>query len=157
MINPQELRIGNYFYRINRSRQVHLPDGEVLKVLRISLFGAEYCNADENPMTINHDFYKVDLRDISPIRLTPQWLERASFRNNSKGLFTMGNADTTLCVQDRSFIGFTDNTFSIGIRYDDWDQDPVTINNFAFNIKYVHELQNIWPFLTNEELTFKPS
>ena len=43
----------------------------------------------------------------------------------------------------------------MGIRYDDWDKDPHTINTFESsdgNVKYVHQLQNLYFALTGEEL-----
>ena len=51
--------------------------------------------------------------------------------------------------------GFKDGGYFMGIRYDDWPQDPHTIQWFSYDVKYVHQLQNLYFALTGTELEIK--
>lgn len=85
--------------------------------------------------------------DLQPIPLTEEWLLRFGFEKKdftwtdksvSKGLFFKGNY--FIIAEEEGFL-------LCELRYnrEQW---------FIKNMDYVHELQNGWHFLNNEELTF---
>lgn len=141
MINANELRIGNLFYKIDRSNTVHLPIEIPLKVLEINMFNVSACLADENPAMMK-TIPVISISDLSPIPLTPEVLEKCRF----------------VQVRGNIFYRFFDyNEFRVFIHK---ETDSVfmhykgnTVNDSVNNLP-LHRLQNIIHALTNEELTY---
>jgi hypothetical protein len=75
------------------------------------------------------DFYK-------PIPLTEEWLLNLRFISFKKG-----------------HLYYENNGFSILYAYGKWNYSPSQSITIGREIKYVHELQNLYFALTNEELT----
>jgi hypothetical protein len=132
MINPSEIRIGNFFV-------CHLEPGkdEVLcKVIWPHKEGIENQFGGHCP-------YKAS----NPIPLTPEWLERMGFKQMAIGKY-----------QDDGnwHLKKTDCTIAFDDRYAHKD------NNISYNgctiwqtVKFVHQLQNLYFALTGEEFTIK--
>lgn len=133
MIKPNELRIGNLFYKIDRSNTVHLPITIPIKVLEINMFNVLACFADENPAMMK-TIPAILMSDLSPIPITPEILEKCGFVSNPyQDRYEFGDIHVEYC----------------GIR------DICWINSHP-HIEYLHQLQNLYFALTGEELTFKP-
>lgn len=78
----------------------------------------------------------VKYEDLEPIPLTPEWLERCGLQKK------YWNSDKDLKLEmyeNKAYIG---NNFS-------------TNATIIHNINYVHQLQNLYFALTDEELTIK--
>lgn len=83
--------------------------------------------------------YNYALNDLEPIPLTPEWLERCGFEIPVDNGFFVRVARGVVCIK------LTD----IGLPI-------VRIGEMHFtNIKYLHQLQNLYFALTGEELTLK--
>lgn len=128
-MKASELRIGNYF---NWSTIASMGTGQ--GVVYVSNIGYHHL--------------------MEPIPLTEEWLKRFGFKHGEKSWF-IGHSDYTYHLQGRNAVGFKDGGYFMGIRFDDWDPDPETINKFTYDVKYVHQLMNLYFALTGEELTLK--
>jgi hypothetical protein len=98
--------------------------------------------------------YFNEIDAFSPIPLTEEWLLKFGFTKGPESFFISHN-DLTYHLESRADVGFKDGGYFMGIRYDDWEQDPVTIQKFTYDVKYVHQLQNLYFALTSQELTIK--
>ena len=79
----------------------------------------------------------------NPIPLTEEWLLKFGFgRGEMDCEFIFRDSDSMI---DESLIYYTD----IGVLIIDTDRDEIEINH----VKYVHQLQNLYFALTNNELT----
>ena len=89
-----------------------------------------------NNKTIFRDFIKVVYRDfentlhLHPIPLTEEWLVEFEFEKALNGWWS-----------DNEIWSYNDGKFYLGA------------NTYLSNVKYVHQLQNLYFALTNEELT----
>lgn len=127
-MKAQELRIGNYVNRLGELTQIKaIQIGDKIGYISTPKSGA---------ITINQ---------IEPIELTEIWLENFGFKN--RGL--SGN----LFIHQKNIGAF--NRFII--ETDGIDFYPqIDFNSCCFyELKYVHELQNLYFALTVEELTIK--
>lgn len=143
-MSETEIRIGNYFYPIFRGGEVHLPaTGIAYKVLTIG-FDVEATPFDKIPAQVS-EWAKFNIRDLSGIPLNEDWLIKMGFRMHEGNSF-----------QSYWIIGTFENGFEITER-------PISGMSFCFTprrtnhrtdleIKYVHQLQNLYFALTNEEL-----
>lgn len=83
--------------------------------------------------------------EIEPIPLTEEWLEKLGFWSKYKS-----------CNNDWSYYGFTINQISD----EDEDgneipQEQIFYYQYMYDIKYVHQLQNLYFALFEKELTIK--
>ena len=125
-----ELRIGNFVLLDN---PMHRPSesGEIHKVVGISEKSAHIMRINDNLM---EDYYGQFYKFIKPIPLTEDWLLNFGFVKKEIGY-------SKLTEMEQCFlISFGKHTSVNGIKF----------NN---EIKYVHQLQNIYFSLTGEELT----
>lgn len=134
-IRPNELRIGNYVY-YNGS---HNELGIVSEVLKNGLH-----EVSPYKIGINHRidiYYKVDA--LKPIKLTEEILLKCGFVSGGakKWLFL------TLCKEDKKYIYL--NPLGSGLAIEENSIE----NSLNIEIKYLHQLQNLYFALTNEELT----
>lgn len=127
MINPNELRIGNFIQAdVNQFDEVINIDGES-GVIRVKT---------------GNEFYLTS-SFINGIPLTPEWLERCGFEKSYSaylnGIIYMYEGP-----------GYWNNQkgWPVGIR------DEVSMR-IVRCIEYVHQLQNLYFALTGEELTIK--
>ncbi len=79
----------------------------------------------------------TDIDEIEPIHLTEEWLLKFGFKANNNSIFTTYHKGGTSIL-----IGIED---VLKFKFEDY----ITV------VKHIHELQNIYFTLTNEELTLK--
>jgi hypothetical protein len=121
MINPSELRFGNYVIVKNYDSKYWNKIGQVEAFTR----NAEYVSLDINQ---NSAFY---LKDIEPILLTEEILIKCGF-GKWLGLYSQ-------------------NTFTLSTdNHIEYEHTQTSVK-----IKYLHELQNIYFAIKNEELTIQ--
>jgi len=104
-------------------------DGNILEVIRVAKDGI-----------VNYDLVRksqgmhVNSGNVIPIPLTEEWLSKFGFEKNENGFFDL----------------IKDSEVEILIRDDYWTCDGIVFS--LFNLKYVHQLQNLFFVLTGEEL-----
>lgn len=145
-----ELRLGNLIYGINRRGEVHLPDEIPLKVLQIELFNCEVLPYEENPAQ-KETYFKISHADTSGIPLTEKWLLKFGFEDKS--------------TVNRFADKITHPIFPLALIQSIYKTFRLSPDNFSFplpgdtskliisnELKYVHQLQNLYYALTGEEL-----
>ncbi len=129
-MKENELRVYNYIYK-----KIHKKDTplEVVEVLSIDgSFDVLDVKNIEGYIT-----EKCPLKDFEPIPLTEEWLFKFGFHLDPYKNYELNNV----------FIHRL--TFTLDIfEDDDWHHIPV-------KLKYVHQLQGLYFYLTGEELTIK--
>ena len=139
MIHSNELKVGNLFYPIDRSNKVHLPiEIAPIKVCTIG-FKIEAIPYDKIPSQVEK-WDEFNLYDLSPIKLTEEILLKCGFEKNNRIDF----GELKPC--------FTIFSFSLMIRHNSYYVDWIGGNT---EIKYLHELQNLYFALTKKELIIK--
>ena len=126
MINEKELRIGNLvMFRKD-------------KIVEVSNLG----NLFETIETVNGLRYgSDDINEYNPIALTAEWLEKFGFEKLTDK--NKGWKQTSFSLNNGRFI----------VNFDD---GLLTVNFLiGSEYKYVHQLQNLYFALTNEELNIK--
>jgi hypothetical protein len=132
MIKVNELRVGNIV--------LYTQDNDELPVLKI----------DGDSKTVCLDLLlglnmELNEQDIDPVPLTPEWLKRCGFTTDGSG---DDNHSEPLWEHPKTRYQFSDGSFvHNGQAYDDWHD--------IGNVKYVHQLQNLYFALTGEELQIK--
>ncbi|GAB4165914.1 MAG: hypothetical protein Tsb0033_27850 [Winogradskyella sp.] len=149
MIQPQELRIGNYINIPKTNQDAFIS----------AINGLGY-------LSVNNDFIglgKLELKDIKPIPLTEQWLIDFGMEmpTNEDPIFEYGKAEYDDCFNH--FKKTSQSLIDASFEYDGkefWADS----NGFWFKImhtythvEYVHQFQNLIFALTGKELTKKLS
>lgn len=120
MIDPRELRIGNFVYGENEVYQIYqILDGLV-----------NLCDKYPKPGIIDG---AVDARDIMPITLTSEWLER----------FGLSNGHFMIKFEDE----FDINMLQRGSLF--------ICKKFRLKDMTVHQFQNLYYAMTGRELELK--
>jgi hypothetical protein len=135
-MTPQELRIGNrIFDRSNRESVVEAISSR--NYVRITSVNGDYTGES------------LGLIECSPIPLTEEWLLKFGFSIDGKYL-SIGIEDYKYCFNYRDW---ADN-WAFYIEYTDspHEKDEGVKYPVSFDIKYVHQLQNLYFSLTGEEL-----
>lgn len=131
-----ELRIGNFVDTLT-GKEVLVPAGVPMKILSISIGGCDVLEIDKVPAQEKY-WPKVSLYELSPIPLTPEWLERFGFTMiNDDGLWQSPH-DELFQIQDEYLNGGFGHI---------WD---ATFTEAA--IEYIHQVQNLHFALTGTEL-----
>ena len=135
MIQPNELRIGNWVKFIYTCMQVGHGTFEDCKKT----------NDTDAP-------FKYE-----PIPLTSEILEKCGFKlNDDRDLKTRHPEDNlkySLEVSEYQYIGVTnDDSWFVGGHH----SNPFYGHYLRYDFKYLHQLQNLYFALTNEELIYKP-
>lgn len=137
----RELRIGNIFCPMDRSKDVHMPATAFpLRVIEINTFKISACLPEENPALLEK-WREIDINDVCGIPLTEEWLKKFGFEydggsgykapdNTEHWYFTLRN-------------GFMPNACATG---------SVESDKYV-GCQYVHQLQNLYFALTGDELT----
>ena len=128
-MKANELRIGNKVY------------WGVNIVSIVGIHTQTYPNSDnKRPITIyidpvgNMHYYPIEENNITPIPLTEEWLLKFGFEKDSDGYL--------IYMKSRIFIEFT-------------TRGHYEISEYDTEIKYVHQLQNLYFALTGNELEIK--
>jgi len=104
-------------------------DGNILEVIRVAKDGI--VNYD---LVIKSQGMHVNSGNVIPIPLTEEWLLKFGFEKNKNGFFNLiKNSEVEILIRD-----------------DYWTCDGIVFS--LFNLKHVHQLQNLFFVLTGEEL-----
>lgn len=138
MIQPNELRIGNWLLYEGKPTQVEAidPEREVKELdLSCAIRIKEYFTTPGGPYTTNGRW----LNHFKPIPLTPEWLERCGFK------FT-GTRDKDA----------PDQTWAYDI-IEIWEHDEGFCHDYGHggDVNFLHDLQNLYYALTRKELSIK--
>ena len=134
-MEARELRIGNL---------MELPNGEISKVTGFTENGKVWFVREPK-----HEECALKINQVKPIPLTEEWLLKFGFGEMglSLGYFykpICGNF--SICSED----------FIFNINYKRYAvSNVISVDLHGFEIKYVHQLQNLYFALTGEELTIK--
>lgn len=149
-MKANELRVGNLV--VLKSTQ---DEDEIAKLLSIDEIEGCYYNNAEDSLLIDKEYGKTGnsfciFEIINPILLTEDWLSKFGFKN----LTDKENIKSLDLFINKGVIGFyannEDNYNSVYVYsgiYEDRDQIRI-----CKNIKYVHQLQNLYFTLTGNEL-----
>ena len=137
MIKANELRIGNY---VNYEQTTHLITGVNIDY-SISVW------VDKE----NQEFlYQHQNNELKPIPLTEEWLIKFGFEKYStKSEFYC--LDSTSIYEGTLNYNYKNNFISLSGMNDDYHEELILVKPML----YVHQLQNLYFALTNEELTIK--
>ena len=129
MIKHTELRCGN---KVHISGKEYPNERLVATVGEIHYFGSTLeCDFGEGEEDCD-----IDHEDLIPIPLSEEWLIRAGFEKYS----------------DKEFYIYTSKENEVRFYKSDSDWN---LAYFITETRYVHQLQNLYFWLTGEELTFK--
>lgn len=129
MIKYTELRCGN---KVHISGKEYPNERLVATVGEIHYFGSTLeCDFGEGEEDCD-----IDHEDLIPIPLSEEWLIRAGFEKYS----------------DKEFYIYTSKENEVRFYKSDSDWN---LAYFITETRYVHQLQNLYFWLTGEELTFK--
>jgi hypothetical protein len=127
MIAANELRIGNYIY---------WDENQVFKISGITKAGCRF--EDDNNQFRTH-------KRILPIPLTPEILEKCGMQKlNNSWIIDDGSRDEHGAVISGNY------TFSL------FGYNVSELYYGKFHVKHLHQLQNLYFFLTGKELIYKP-
>ena len=124
-MKASELRIGNWIYLPSKSKKYQISSG--------------------------HDIEEIEgSDDARPIPLTPEWLERFGFVGGHDGCYDLNQQ-----LIDMGGIGSVDSDLTLIKSPDVPNFYTVWLGVRDVNLRYVHQLQNLYFALTGEELTIK--
>ena len=139
MIDPKELRIGNYIDCANQNRIIEQIGGRLIALLPNS----------ESIICVSQD------TALNPIPLTNEILLKTGFQyNETDEEYTIGSIGFEASEED------VDRHFSLadgGKIFELWSENKKDFECYFSNIpiKSVHQLQNLYFALTGEELEIK--
>lgn len=141
---PQDLRIGNWMLCYGKHR----------RIVEIGLYGILATSED------GQSACKFGNPALEYIPLTPEWLERlGGSKRVDNGVYgykyNIHHDTDSMFVIERDWRNEPSHFF--GIEYTDSpdERDNGIVYNFAYEVKWVHQLQNLIFALTGTELTFK--
>mgnify|MGYP003435169138 CR=1 FL=1 len=148
MINENEIRIGNWFHHTQQWSTMQGHD-------TLDFFDFKWTSS--NWYQIGECLLSLEV--LEPITLDEYWLLRFGFRLiERKGRY--GNIYATSIpdidfVVERDFNGHI--SYFFGIEYTDSPdpRDNHTSYNFSYNLRFVHQLQNLYFALVGEELVLQ--
>lgn len=137
MVKVNELRIGNLLLW-----NTEHAGGGISKVISVTEIG--YKIKSQTGCHPSLDEYK----DIEPIPLTPEWLERCGFAENDRGYYVLVSGGFYLLKNDlKDETGAIDGFALVAAGSHGLVQKPI--------YKHLHQLQNLFFALTGEELNVK--
>lgn len=145
-MKPTELRIGNYVFGMTDT-YVDREDKIDVNVFKVALLAEDVIKLDIGFGALESYEQKPiisrRLNELKPIPLTEQWLLKFGFENVENE-----SIEFILELEEKFLLSIIieDLTWAIGYGFD-WSR--------TFNIKYVHQLQNLYFLLTSEELKLK--
>lgn len=136
-MKAQDLRIGNWLFNTREQEDV--------KICAIS----DLSEDGEGVSVVSSEHYDEDFARLRPIPLTEDWLlkfglkEVYRYADNNEGLIRRG-------------LGEYSNSPKVkGFTFDSKPTQLVCMYNLSHEIKYVHQLQNLYHALTGKELMIK--
>ena len=132
MVDPKELRIGNWIQ----------TNSGILKV--VNGINYEWEPMEHIVYDDTHIGYSND--ELSPIPITPEWLERLGFERKYKNENTIHWVKFS--AKHLSFV-ITECSSLFGMEYKAYGADHCP------QIFHIHQLQNLYHALTGQELTVK--
>ncbi len=145
-MNANELRIGNLFNPLNTSGQIHLPEKTVIKIGMIGFFDVSVC--EYSLPFASADLFELPIRRLSPIPLTEEWLLKFGFecigKETDYEMFCIGY------IENDSHEGI--GSYSCSFELNKNDDGSFHLELSSIDVKYVHQLQNLYFALTEEEL-----
>jgi hypothetical protein len=144
MTNVKELMLGNYILD---------DEGLLSKVVGFAPYDHSVRCDEKEGCQIKIDFWSsageykkgwvVDSPECTPIPVTPEWLGRLGFITDGQG---DDNHPRPLWNHPKTKYQYSDGSLVYnGTSYDDWHD--------IGSVDYVHQLQNLFFFVTGEELT----
>lgn len=128
-MDAKELRIGNYVKYYGNEKAFKI---EQINTIKTEAFKKGYVCSEKG-------YTHTDIQCLEPIKLTGDWLIK----------FGLNNEDTE--IKDYGII-FIDEEMKFNIT---GFESPIYGNCFSKQITFVHELQNLYFFLTGYELCTK--
>ena len=145
-LKASDLRIGNL---VNVPREDQSP----FRIDLIEYACEEFCKVGMNVNKFDTPFGVIDghpitweLPDLNGIPLTEEWLLKFGFKHDlydDRFAFEMGATDYVVEKQD--------DWYFIGVKYNTSKGNSIVY--FSWNIYHVHQLQNLYHALTDQELT----
>ena len=131
-MKASEFRIGNYYLDIDNKLS--------------ELSGYELWQ-----MSVSENNDNLGVMEFQPIPLTEEWLLKFGFERGGYDMIEVSHPSNPRFV----LYGYLDNDSDyLGWNYDtEVDIKGTTFRDSLLKIKYVHQLQNLYFALTNEELT----
>lgn len=149
MIQPNDLRIGNYIY--DDFNEIHKVESIESKLFNEWNGGDPSLVIFSKINTNDRGMYSCDV--VSGIPLTPEILEKCGFLK-----WNSPYTNLHIEINDGGVDGFrldfdfmSDGNFYLKSRY---DEEKLIVQR-CNNIKYLHQLQNLYHSLTGKELTVK--
>lgn len=137
-MESKDLRIGNLFYKIDRTQKVHMPIEVPMVVAEIGIpFVKFYPLGTPIHQVVN--YFNVELFSMTPITLTEEWLVKFGFEEVKP-----------LPNDEHKWSTYSKNGVHIDLPYFEFNLEEITIE-----IKSVHQLQNLYYALTQTELIIK--
>lgn len=135
-----ELRIGNYLYYEHTTHIVSGVHGNKVYSwwVKDGQPVIEYEAKDISGTQVENPYIDV-ISQYEPIPLTEEWLEKFGFEKNENGLYKLFNQSEVPILLNGDLNGWTCDGINFSIN----------------NTQYVHQLQNLYFALTNEELKLK--
>jgi len=130
-LQANELRIGNYFTSPNGNIQIL---SSIWQRDEVEWWGSNEAKAH------------FELSTRNPIPLTPEILEKCGFHSKYKSVHMQWNIGGFYLHQKSDV---DDDNISI-------PEENVFHYDFTYEIKYLHQLQNLYFALTGEELNYTP-
>jgi len=143
-MQASELRIGN-FIQTDKSIAMH-----AITISRLGDIKIRLISGDKDPVVYVAMFgnfrIAVQLSECQPITLTDEWLGRFGFGKVDLHFHKKYQDDQVFCIS-----GGKNNIWQFFVE----SEAPYSENSIDIEIKYVHQLQNLYFALTNSELIFK--
>lgn len=135
-MKPEELRIGNYVYEMNRQTEIHFPYDYPLKIVSIEIGYIRAILPEENLAHIANPI-KIKWSNITGVPLTEDWLIKFGFEKEIESKITY----------------FIIDEFNIEWWSKAKDGKALfTDGNLYRHMDFVHQLQNLYFALTGKEL-----
>lgn len=150
-IKANELRIGVLVDIINRSNAVHLPTGLIFRVIAIGIFDVMLLPNETPTHEATSDIIlTVPIGDLCGIKLAEDWLIKFGFEDAGKS--SKERKAFHKEFMPNKILEIWDDDYSVRLwnGHNGW---RMTFSHLWTNLKYVHQLQNLYFALTGEELT----
>lgn len=96
------------------------------------------------------DSFDYDVEDLNPVKLTQEILKGAGFLSEDGRVFTMETEK--FITYELIWNNISRDVHAVGITVEDENGKREGVQNFVWNMKYLHQLQNLFFSLTGQEL-----